>query len=218
MSLPLTQAKAVIFDMDGVIVDSEPHHEQAFLEVARQIGFADHGLNFADYVGRSDQELWVDFVARNQPLQSLEQLLAMKRERVVEIIRREKPLFEGLVDLVTKLAGCYRLAVASGSEPPIIEEVLKLEGLGKYFPVVVSSTQVACGKPAPDIFLRAAALLGVAPADCWVVEDSKPGVAAGLAAGKKVIAITNTHTADELGPATCVVGTYPEIARLLLAG
>jgi beta-phosphoglucomutase-like phosphatase (HAD superfamily) len=81
---------------------------------------------------------------------------------------------------------------------------------------VVSGADIQRGKPAPDIFLRAAELLKVAPQSCCVVEDSKPGVAAGLAAGMRVIAITNTHPAKELRHATHVVGTYQEIERLLL--
>src|SRR5205085_4900874 len=82
----------IIFDMDGVIVDSEPRHELAFLQVLREIGYGEsHGLRFSDYIGRSDQELWVDFIARHRPSQSLAELLAMKRERAVEIIRREQP-------------------------------------------------------------------------------------------------------------------------------
>ena len=96
----MSNGAAVIFDMDGVIVDSEPRHEQAFLEVVRSIGYGDnHGLRFADYVGRSDQELWVDFVKRHKPRQTLEELLAMKRERVVEILRRDQPVFAGLPEL-----------------------------------------------------------------------------------------------------------------------
>ncbi len=204
--------------MDGVIVDTEPRHERAFLEVAESIGYGDgrHGLSFADYVGRSDQELWVDFVARNKPLQSLEQLLAMKRQRVVEIIRRERPLFDGLPLLLRELAKHYRLALASGSERAVVEEVLKLDGLNALFSAVVSGSDITRGKPEPDIFLKTAGMLGVAPADCWVIEDSKPGIAAGLAAGMHVVAITNTHSAAELAHAHHVVSTYEEIARLLL--
>jgi len=140
----------------------------------------------------------------------------MKRERVVEIIRREQPVFDGLPELIKKLAIQYQLAVASGSERQVVQEVLSLEGLRGLFPVVVSSADVKRGKPAPDIFLRAAELLNVSPTDCWVIEDSKPGVAAGLAAGMQVIAITNTHVAAELGQAAYVVSTYEEIGRLLL--
>src|SRR5438132_13844829 len=90
----MKELKAVIFDMDGVIVDSEPRHERAFLEVVREIGFGDaHGLRFADYIGRADREIWTDFLVRHKPSQSIQELLAMKRERVVEIIRREQPVF-----------------------------------------------------------------------------------------------------------------------------
>lgn len=210
------QAEAVIFDMDGVIVDSEPRHERAFLEVVRVIGFeGKHSLRFADYVGRSDKELWVDFLKRHRPPHSLDELLEMKRQRVLNIIRTEKPLFKGLPELVASLSGRYQLALASGSERPIIEEVLSLEGLRRYFPVVVSSSEVASGKPAPDIFLRAAQLMGVAPERCWVIEDSKPGIAAAIAAGMKVIAVTNTHPADELSHATFVARTNEQIGALL---
>ena len=208
---------AVIFDMDGVIVNSEPLHERAFLDVVAELGYGhDFGLRFADYVGRSDHELWVDFIAKHRPPQSLAELLARKRQRMIEVIRRTKPVFPGLPELVAKLAQRYRLAVASGSERTVIDAVLELDDLRQFFPVVVSASDVPRGKPAPDIFLRVARLLGVRPADCWVIEDSKPGVTAGLAAGMSVIAIANTHPADELQQAHHVVHTCMEIERLLL--
>lgn len=203
--------------MDGVIVDSEPRHERAFLEVVREIGYGDrHGLLVADYVGRSDQELWVDFVAKHQPPVSLEELLARKRARTADIIRREQPVFEGVVELLEDLAAHYQLALASGSERAIVEEVLNLQNLRRFFVATVSGSDIEHGKPAPDIFLKAANLLDVEPAGCWVIEDSKPGVAAALAAGMKVIAIANTHPANELGRATRVVKTYAAIEAILL--
>jgi HAD superfamily hydrolase (TIGR01509 family) len=158
----------------------------------------------------------VDFVSRHRPLQTLEQLLAMKRERVVEILRRDQPLFAGLPDLVRELSRHYRLGLASGSERPIVEEVLSLGGLRPYFLATVTGSDIQNGKPAPDIFLRTAELLGVPPAECCVIEDSRPGIAAGLAAGMRVIAITNTHSADQLTHASCVVETYEQIGQLLL--
>jgi HAD superfamily hydrolase (TIGR01509 family) len=213
----MRQAQAIIFDMDGVIVDSEPSHEQALLEVLREIGYGDtHGLRVADYVGRSDEDTWRDFLAKHNPPHTLEDLLARKRRRVVEILRRDRPVFDGLPRLVQKLAAKYRLALASGSERPVVEEVLAFEGLRAHFAATVTATEVKQGKPAPDVFLRAAELLGVTPRECWVIEDSKPGIAAGLAAGMSVVAITNTHPAEELKHATHVVKTYAEIERLLL--
>lgn len=213
----MSPVRAIIFDMDGVLVDSEPRHERAFLEVMQELGLGErHGLCFADYVGRSDQELWKDFILRHKPVQTLEQLLAMKRGRVIEMLRREQPLFDGLAEVVRRLAAEYRLAVASGSERALVDEVLALGGLREFFTAIVTAADVARGKPAPDIFLRAAQLLGADPANCWVIEDSKPGVAAGLAAGMRVIAITNTHPAGQLSHATHVVSTCAELAQLLL--
>jgi len=209
--------QAVIFDMDGVIVDSEPSHERAFLEVMRDLGYGDtHGLRFADYVGRPDEVLWQDFIARHHPPQSNEELLALKTRRVVEIIRRDQPVFAGVVELIEKLAARYVLALASGSERQIVREVLGLKCLGRFFSVSVAGSEVRHGKPAPDIFLRAAEMIRVPPRACCVIEDSKPGIAAGLAAGMEVIAITNTHPADELRDATHIVRTYDEIQHLLL--
>ena len=215
----MTQARAVIFDMDGVIVDSEPRHERAFLEVLRELGYGDnHGFDFSQYVGLTDRQLWLDFIDRHKPPHTLEVLSAMKRERVLAILRQDEPLFHGLPELIEKLATEYRLGVASGSEPQVVEAVLKIKSLRRYFSVVTTASEVPRGKPAPDIFLRAAKLLGVPVEQCWVIEDSKPGVAGGLAAGMKVIAITNTHPAEELNHATLVVNDYEEIAQILLPG
>ena len=213
----MRQVQAIIFDMDGVIVDSEERHQRAFLEVVREIGYGDRrDFRFADYIGRSDQVMWVDFVARHKPPQPLEELLARKRQRMVDIIRREQPLFDGLPELLEKLAAQYALGLASGSERPVVEEVLAIKRLRRFFSAVVTDSDIKRGKPEPDIFLRAAELLKVAPQKCCVIEDSKPGVAASLAAGMQVIAITNTHPSEELRHATQVVETYQEIERLLL--
>lgn len=210
--------KAVIFDMDGVIVNSEPHHEHAFRLVFDELGYGQsHGIHFPDYIGRSDNTVWHDFIAKHQPPFSLEEMAARKQARVLDLMRAAQPIFDGLPELVAKLAARVPLAVASGSQHPVIEEVLAMKGLRQFFSAVVSFTDVKHGKPAPDIFLRAAELLNVAPTDCWVIEDSKPGIAAGLAAGMRVVAIANTHPAPELRDATRVVRSYEEIEHLLLA-
>ena len=208
---------AIIFDMDGVIVDSEPLHERAFREVFAEMGYGDtHGMNFADYYGRSDKALWLDFIAKHHPPQPFDELLAWKQRRLVELVVAEKPIFEGLPELVDKLAPRYKLGVASGSPHAVIDEVLRLENLRRLFPVVVSVTDVGKGKPAPDVFLRTAELLGVAPADCCVIEDAAVGIEAALAAGMDVIAITNTLPAEKLSRASQVVKHYAEIEALLL--
>ena len=140
----------------------------------------------------------------------------MKRERVLEILRADEPLFVGLPELVEKLAARYKLGLASGSEPLVVQQVLKFGDLRRFFSIVTTASEVKHGKPAPDVFLRVAERLEVAPHECGVIEDSKPGVTAALAAGMRVIAITNTHSAEELNNATRVVCSYEEIAKILL--
>ncbi len=210
--------EAVIFDLDGVLVDSEPRHERAFREVFQELGYSEtHGMDFPAYYGRSDRVLWLDFVAKHQPAQTVEELAALKQRRFLDMMERDQPVFDGVEALVDKLARRYKLAVASGSYHPIIDAALALRNLRRYFSVTVSAQDVPYGKPAPDIFLRAAALLAVRPEGCCVIEDSSAGVEAALAAGMRVIGITNSLPREKLQRATHVVSSYQEIERLLLS-
>lgn len=208
---------AVIFDMDGVIVDSEPLHERAFREVFAELGYGDrHGIHFPDYYGRSDRVLWLDFIERHRPSQPLEILTRLKEDRLLALLEAEEPIFPEIPNLVEALAARSRLAVASGSTRAVIRTVLAMGDLRRHFPVTVSSQDVTRGKPDPDIFLLAAQKLGAEPACCVVIEDSAMGVAAAKAAGMRVIGITNSLPAEQLRQADAVVSSYAEIGRLLL--
>jgi HAD superfamily hydrolase (TIGR01509 family) len=208
---------AVIFDMDGVIVDSEPLHERAFREVFAEMGYGEtHGIDFPAYYGRSDRALWLDFIEKHKPARTLDELADWKQRRFLEMIRADEPIFEDLPRLVQRLSVNYKLGLASGSYHPVIDVILSLKDLRKYFPVVVSVQDVARGKPAPDVFLRAAELLKVEPARCCVIEDATAGVEAARAAGMTVIAITNSLPKEKLAHAHHVVSSYLEIDRLLL--
>jgi len=213
----MKQFQAIIFDMDGVVVDSEPLHERAFREVLAEIGYGrSHGIDFPAYYGKSDLIVWRDFIARHRPPQSLDELLDRKEKKFAGLLQREEQIFNGLLELLEKLSLRCSLALASGSRHPTIDAVLAMRGLRRLFRAVVSSEDVGHGKPAPDVFLRAAELLAVAPNDCCVIEDSEAGVEAGLAAGMTVIAITNSLPPEKLSRASKVVGTYGEIESLLL--
>jgi len=208
---------AVIFDMDGVIVDSEPLHERAFRQVFAEIGFAEtHGIDFPAYYGKSDLHVWRDFVATHRPPQSIEELLARKEQHFAALLRTEQPIFPGLPELLARTAASVPVGLASGSRHPTIRAVLALGDLARHFRAVVSSEDVAHGKPAPDIFLRTAELLAVDPARCVVIEDSAAGVTAARAAGMTAIAITNSLPADKLVHAHHVVRDYAEIEPLIL--
>lgn len=208
---------AVIFDMDGVLVDSEPRHERAFLDIFEEMGYGgSHGIHFPDYYGKSDAALWRDFIAKHEPAQSLEFLCEWKQRVFLEILKREEPLFPGITELVRDMSARYALAVASGSHHPVISEVLRIEELRRFFTVVSSVQDVGKNKPAPDVFLHAAKGMGVAPEKCCVIEDSSAGVEGALAAGMQVIAITNSLPADRLKQATTIVSNYRQIRELLL--
>ena len=210
----MSRFDAVIFDMDGVIVDSEPIHEMSFLELWQEMGYGDnHGIHFPDFYGRSDRVLWETFIEKHHPPQPIEELLGLREERLLQILRDKQPIFDGVPKLVQCLAKQLPLAVASGSVHRIIDEVLAMRDLRRYFRCTASSEDVEKPKPAPDTFLLAARRLGVMPKKCCVIEDTVSGVLAGKAAGMTVLAITNTFKANALEQAGAdqVFQTYEDI-------
>ncbi len=208
--------KAVIFDMDGVIVDSEPRHQQAFREVFEELGYGEtHGMNFDAYLGKSDKLLWEDFILKHQPEHSLEDLIDWRQNRFIDIINRERPLFAGIPEMIEDLNRRMPIAVASGSLHPVIDAVLNLQNIRQHFSAVISSSDVDQGKPAPDIFLRAAQELEIPPQETCVIEDSEAGIEAGIRAGMYVIAITNSLPRERLQSAHQTVDSYEEIRDIL---
>jgi len=181
--------EAVVFDLDGVLIDSEPVWEQ----VRRQV-VADHGGHWAPdaqrrLMGMSTQEwaryLSADLGAGLPPGQVAAQVIDQMAARY----REKLPLMPGAVPAVRALAARWPLAVASSSPPSLIETVLDAAGLRPCFAAVLSTEQVPRGKPAPDIYLAAAERLGSAPQACAGVEDSSNGVRSAKSAGLAVIAI-----------------------------
>src|SRR5687767_12438876 len=110
----MKEYQAIIFDMDGVIIDSEPLHERAYLEIFAEMGYAEtHGINFDDYIGRTDKALIEDFIAKHNPNCTIQHLSDCKKDRFLQIMREEEPIFEELPELVERLAARYPMAVAS---------------------------------------------------------------------------------------------------------
>jgi HAD superfamily hydrolase (TIGR01509 family) len=182
---------SVIFDLDGTLVDSEPNYYEAGRQTLAEYGVT--GFGWADherYVGISTQETVADWKERYGLAASVQELLATKNRRYLELARsstRAYPEMRAFVGLLA--AEGVPMAVASGSSPAAIGAVLAGTGLDVFLPTVVSADEVAHGKPAPDVFLEAARRLGAEPADCVVLEDAAPGAAAAHAAGMRCIAI-----------------------------
>ncbi|MCF7709199.1 MAG: HAD family phosphatase [Verrucomicrobia bacterium] len=212
----MNNIKAIIFDMDGVIIDSEPRHERAFMTLFEQLGYGEnHGIDFPLYYGRSDAALLNDFIEKHDPGRSVTELSNRKRRILIDLLQSEQPLFDDIPALIENLRPHFRLGLASGSPYEVIDAVLAIGNLRRFFDSIVSVEHVPNPKPAPDVFLPAAQRLGTAPEDCCVIEDSPAGVEAAVSAGMQVVAITNSVDTTRLTHATHVVNDYSELAGLL---
>jgi HAD superfamily hydrolase (TIGR01509 family) len=185
--------EAVVFDLDGVLVDSEHVWDEVREALARQGGGRWHERAQADMMGMSSLE-WSRYMHDVIGLaESPDEINREVVERMLARYRAELPLIEGAVEAVDRLARDFRLAVASSSNRPLIEAVLAAAGIAPLFEVTVSSEEVARGKPAPDVYLEAARCLGLAPERCAAIEDSANGIRSARAAGLRVVAIPNTR-------------------------
>ena len=183
--------EGVVFDMDGVLLDSEHVWDDVREQLARERGGRWHERAQADMMGMSSVE-WSRYMHDVIGLpESPEEIDAEVVQRMEARYAEELPLIEGAVDAVRRLAASFPLALASSSNRPLIDLVLVRSGLVGAFATTVSSEEVARGKPAPDVFLEAARRLGVAPERCVAIEDSGNGIKAARAAGMRVLAIPN---------------------------
>ena len=213
--------EAVVFDMDGVVVDSEQVWDDVREQLARERGGRWHDRAQADMMGMSSPE-WSRYMHERIGLaESPQEINDEVVRRMLERYRGELPLIDGAVDAARRLAADFRLAVASSSNRPLIEAVLETAGIGGEFEVTVSSEEVARGKPAPDVYLEAARRLGVTPERCAAVEDSSNGLRSAHAAGMRVLAIPNTHyppAQDALALADAVIASPAELTAELVRG
>jgi HAD superfamily hydrolase (TIGR01509 family) len=206
---------AVVFDMDGVIVDSEHVWNEARETLARKRGGRWHERAQRDMMGMSSLEwsLYMrDVIGLEEPP---EEISAEVVRRLDAIYREELPLLEGAVDAVRRLADRWPLGLASSSNRELIDLVLDLAELAPYFRATVSSEEVPRGKPSPDVYLEAARRLGVEATRCAAVEDSHNGIRSAKAAGMRVIAIPNPHYPpddDALAEADVVLASVGELA------
>jgi HAD superfamily hydrolase (TIGR01509 family) len=182
--------QAIIFDMDGVLLDSEPLH---FIAMNRAL--ADEGAEIAEdeyrgYIGDTARNAWAAIIARRGLPAPIETYLARYTAAVVAVIAEGAEPMPGLLPLLADLrAAGVPLAVGSSSPRPWVTVSLDAIGVRDYFAEIVSGEMVAHSKPAPDIYLRAAEGLGVDPAGCLVIEDSALGLAAARAAGMFAVAL-----------------------------
>jgi beta-phosphoglucomutase len=214
--------RAIVFDFDGVIANSEPLHFRAFRDVladrgitlteadyyTRYLGFDDLGAFRA--IGRDQGRAWA--------VADLRSLTDDKAVRMEALERDASVLFPGAVEAIQRTAAAVPIAIASGALGAEIRRVLDGANLTRHFAAIVAAEDTAAGKPAPDPYERAVALLstamdmdGLAPGDCVAIEDSRWGIASARAAGLRAVGVTTSYDAGELAEADLIIGSLAEL-------
>ena len=211
---------AVVFDLDGVLIDSEQVWDAAREDLVRERGGTWDERATTDMMGMSSKE-WSSYMhdRLGVPMTPAEINDDVVR-RVASTYEHGLPLLPHALETVRELAARWPLGLASSSNRPIIDLVLERSGVRACFAAVVSSEEVAHGKPAPDVYLAAARELHVDPKDCAAVEDSTNGIKSAVAAGMRTIAVPNRQFRpddDVLASASVVVSSLAEVTVDLVA-
>jgi HAD superfamily hydrolase (TIGR01509 family) len=207
---------AVVFDLDGILIDSEHVWDEVRQQLAEERGGRWNENASRDMMGMSSIE-WSRYMRDVVGLEEEpEDISAEVVRRLEERYRTEIPLIPGAEQAVERLAARWPLALASSSNRELIDLVLTESGLGGFFRASVSSEEVARGKPAPDVFIEAARRLDADPTRCAAIEDSENGILAAKAAGMRTIAIPNPQYPpheDALTSADLVLATIEELTQ-----
>lgn len=192
--------KAVVFDMDGVIIDSEPIHYQLSMQYFSELGLTITDEEYYTFVGVGDIEIFTRLKEKYGLKQTVNELVEIYQKRYTDHLKSaqdQKPI-KGIDDLIRDIhQKGLRLALGSSAIRSNIEVVLEKFNLRQYFDDIVGGSEVERSKPFPDIYLEAARRLGVEPSECIVIEDSCNGVTAAKAAGMKSIAYYNPNSGEQ---------------------
>jgi HAD superfamily hydrolase (TIGR01509 family) len=212
---------AVVFDLDGLLLDTEQLWDEVRETLARERGGRWHESAQADMMGMSSPE-WSrymhDVVGLTDPPDEIADEVV---RRMQDRYRERLPLLPGAREAVERIAADWPLGLASSSNRPLIDLALDVGELAPFFRATVSSEEVARGKPAPDVYLEACGRLEIDPPRAAAIEDSRNGIRSAHAAGMKVIAIPNVHfppDAESLALADVVVPTLDELTPAVVAG
>jgi HAD superfamily hydrolase (TIGR01509 family) len=215
-----TEIEAVVFDMDGVLVDSEPLHVEAARRTLAAYGVGYSDAENSEFTGFTDLEVVAILKRRHGLTPTVDELARRFADGLIALLQRQAVPLPGVPGVLVSLrqAG-YRLALASSSSLEIIATTLRTLRITEHFPIVVSSVEVGRGKPAPDVFLAAASRLGLPPSRCLVVEDSRNGVLAAKRAGMACVAVPCGVTrGQDFAEADVVLDSLEALSPLLPGG
>jgi HAD superfamily hydrolase (TIGR01509 family) len=212
--------RAVVFDLDGVLIDSEQVWDDVREALAHERGGRWHEGAQREMMGMSSPE-WSHYMHERIGLvEPPEEINRIVVERMLERYAEGPPWLPGAIDTVRRLADDFVLGLASSSNRELIDRVLAAGGIAGCFRATVSSEEVAAGKPAPDVYLEVAHRLDVDPHECTAIEDSHNGIRSAKAAGMRCVAIPNAHfpPGEATAEADAVVASLAELtAQVLVA-
>ncbi len=206
------RSKGVIFDLDGVLVDTGEFHRRSWYDLAKREDFEMSDELFYSTFGMQNYQIIPMLVGREVTAEELERLSQWKEQRYRELISGKLKLLEGVRELIDDLKRAGFL-LAIGTSTPLVNLKFMLENVpvDDWFDAYVTGEDVQRGKPEPDTFIMAAEKLSLPREDCVVVEDAVQGVAAGKAAGMAVVAVTTTREREELTEADLIVDSLAEL-------
>ena len=204
----------ILFDMDGVLVLSEPLHYQAWINVIKNIGLDGNSLKEEDVIGYTDRQISDNLIQRlNLDLES-DQLLSRKTEAFLSVMKNGIPKVAGLQRFLNKYAGNKKMAVISSSNRKEIEAVLKYGELSSYFPFFIGFEDTVLHKPDPQPYFTAMKKINSNPEETLIIEDSPSGVQAALATGSKVVGLNTSELLTDEWPVT-LVNNYDELLQVI---
>lgn len=202
--------KAVIFDMDGVIVDNHDYHHEAWMTFYQKYGLTVQG-DVSRFFGRTNTDILNSVFPDELTHKQLYEYAGEKEKLYRDLYEGNIEPADGLEVLLEKLRNAgHKLAIATSAPSGNVDFVLGNTNLHMYFDAIVDSSMITRGKPDPEIYLKAAQELGVEPKHCVVVEDSVSGIRAGKAAGMMVVAITSTNPKENLSEADIIIDHFNE--------
>ena len=214
--------KAIIFDFDGVIVDTEPLHLNAFQKVLSDEGIElTSEVYYSKYLAYDDKTFFYkslnDF-GKYRGQNQITEIIVKKSKYFDEIVESNLVVFDGVAEFVKSIAGSFRTAIGSGALRNEIENILDHIGLSKYFEFIVSANEVEMCKPNPEVFIKVLERFNnsmqseIFNHECLVFEDSVHGIIAAKEAGMNCIAVSNSCSSDKLSSADLIINSFNEIS------